>query len=210
MSKQEKNEYDNSAWFYDQLLFLPLRHIRKKVMKELYQHKDKQILDLCCGTGNQLKILAKDGFQYLHCLDFSEAMLDIAKKGGYNIEIYNEDATNTSLQSNYFDVITISFAIHEKKRKIQEGILKEAQRLLKPNGILLIIDYDIDKHTFFLSKLGIYAIERAAGKLHYFYFRKYLKNNGLSSLIDDNIFRLQNKEKVLLKGVAISKYILTD
>lgn len=206
MHTHEKNEYDNTAWFYDQLLFLPLWHIRKKVMKELKKYKTNQILDLCCGTGNQLKILAKDGFENLHCLDFSEAMLEIAKKGDYPIKIYNEDATNTSLKDSSFDVITISFAIHEKPRKIQEGILKEAKRILRTSGLLLIVDYDIDKETTFLSKLGIYGIERAAGKLHYFYFKNFIKNKGLESLIDKNIFKLEQKEKVLLKGVAISQY----
>jgi len=68
-------DYNFSAYIYDPMLYLVLRPIRKVVLNELMEHKDKAILDLCCGTGNQLKFLSKNGFSNLHCLDLSEAML---------------------------------------------------------------------------------------------------------------------------------------
>ena len=77
-----KEEYLSSAKIYDPMLYLALNPIRLAVMEELSQHKDSVILDLCCGTGNQLKLLSKNGFKNLHCLDLSEAMLNVAEKGG--------------------------------------------------------------------------------------------------------------------------------
>ena len=40
---------------------LGISNVRKAVAKKLFEYKDKKILDLCCGTGNQLKILAENG-----------------------------------------------------------------------------------------------------------------------------------------------------
>lgn len=92
--------YDLVAKMYDPLLYLFLNPIRKKVMNELQEFKEHSIIDLCCGTGNQLKFLAKNDFKSLHCLDISSSMLDVAKKGEYNINYYNEDATSTPLKMN--------------------------------------------------------------------------------------------------------------
>jgi len=39
-------------------LYLALKPIRIEVMHELLGYKVKIILDLCCGTGNQLKLLS--------------------------------------------------------------------------------------------------------------------------------------------------------
>ena len=54
-----KEEYDLSASIYDPLLYLALKPIRLAVLDELLQYKDSSILDLCCGTGNQLKFQRK-------------------------------------------------------------------------------------------------------------------------------------------------------
>lgn len=91
-----KEDYASSANTYDPLLYLVINPIRVAVMNELLPYKDSSILDLCCGTGNQLKLLSKTGFKNLHCLDISEAMLKVAQKGDYPIEIYAEDVTKTS------------------------------------------------------------------------------------------------------------------
>jgi len=102
------------AKIYDPIFYLPLKSIRIAVMDELLKYKEKVILDLCCGTGNQLNLLSKHGFRNLHCLDISDSMLEIAKRNNSSIKIYNEDAIKTSFNNASFDVIIISFAIHEK------------------------------------------------------------------------------------------------
>jgi len=84
-----KSEYDFIAKIYDPVLYLVLKPIRIAVMKMLLKYKGKSILDLCCGTGNQLKLLSRNGFKDLHCLDISNPMLEIARKNNYRIKIYN-------------------------------------------------------------------------------------------------------------------------
>jgi demethylmenaquinone methyltransferase/2-methoxy-6-polyprenyl-1,4-benzoquinol methylase len=200
------HDYDIIAKIYDPFLYLFLQPIRITVMQRLSEYKDKKILDLCCGTGNQLKLLAKNGFQNLHCLDLSKAMLKIAENNDYTINIYNADATKTNFSDNIFDVIIISFAIHEKDKDTQIRLLNEAARLLKEDGLLLIVDYDFDKSTIALGRIGITIIERMAGKEHYNNFKNYMKNNSLSGLIDKNKFQIINQTKKIMQAITISSY----
>ncbi len=199
-----KDNYDIAAIMYDTLLFLALKPIRIAVMNELLEYKDKAILDLCCGTGNQLKMLSKNGFKNLHCLDLSGPMLEIAKTDTCPMKIYNEDATKTSLENNSFDIIIISFAIHEKDRNMQKKLLTEAHRLLKKDGLLLIVDFVFDNKTTKLAKIGIRLIEKMAGKEHYNNFKNYIKNNGLADLIEQDMFKLLKSVRKAMNGVTIS------
>ncbi len=201
-----KDNYDLAAIMYDPLLFLALKPIRTAVMNELLEYKNKAILDLCCGTGNQLKMLSKNGFKNLHCLDLSEPMLEIAKKNNCSMKIYNEDATETNFENDSFDIIIISFAIHEKDRNMQKKLLTEANRLLKKDGLLLIIDFVFDNKTTKLAKIGISLIERMAGKEHYNNFKNYIKNNGLPNLIEQDRFKFKKSVRKAMNGVTISIY----
>ena len=201
-----KSEYDFIAKIYDTVLYLAIKPIRIAVMNVLLKYKEKSILDLCCGTGNQLKLLSRNGFKDLHCLDISNPMLEIARKNDSQIKIYNEDATKTSFENESFSIVLISFALHEKNRGTQESFIKEAHRLIKKDGFILIVDYNFDNKTAKLVKIGINIIERIAGKEHYNNFKGYIRNNGLLSLINKDKFKLINAHKRLFNGVIISMY----
>ena len=201
-----KNNYNFISKIYDPALYLALQPIRKAVMNELREHKNKSILDLCCGTGNQLKLLSKNGFKNLHCLDLSSSMLEIAKKTCHTIKIYNEDAVKTNFKDSSFDIVIISFAIHEKDRIIQKKLINEAFRLIKKDGLLLIVDYVFDNKTIKIGRIGINIIERMAGKEHYDNFKNYIQNNGLLGLIKEDRFELIKSNKKLFNGVTISIY----
>jgi ubiquinone/menaquinone biosynthesis C-methylase UbiE len=203
-----KNEYDLIYRFYDSLLHLPLRSVRRAIMDSLKDHKEERILDLCCGTGEQLKLLSRNGFSDLHGLDRSASMLRIARKKRYDrIKLYNEDASRTSLQSGSFDAIIISLALHEIERGTSKEILNEAHRLIKDDGIILIADYDHDDRTATLAKAGIFVMERSAGNGHYTNFKEFIRRSGLSSLIEKDRFELVDRQRKVLKSISISRYI---
>ncbi|NOR05318.1 MAG: methyltransferase domain-containing protein [Deltaproteobacteria bacterium] len=201
-----KSEYDFIAKIYDPLLYLVLKPIRIAVMNVLLKYKEKSILDLCCGTGNQLKLLSRNGFKDLHCLDISNSMLEIARKNDSQIKIYNEDATKTNFSNESFDIVIISFALHEKDRSTQKSFIHEAHRLIKKDGFILVVDYSFDNKTPKLIKIGINIIERIAGKEHYNNFKGYIRNNGLLSLINKDKFKLIKVHKRLFSGVVMSMY----
>ena len=201
-----KSNYNLMAKIYDPIFYLALKTIRIAVMNELLKYKEKIILDLCCGTGNQAKLLSKNGFRNIYCLDISDSMLEIAKRSDSSIKIYNEDATKTNFDNASFDVVIISFAIHEKDRNTQQALINEAYRIIKKDGLMLVVDYVFDNKTTKFSRILISIIERIAGGEHYRNFKNYIQNKGLSSLIKKDKFKLIKCNRMSSGAVTISIY----
>ncbi|HDK25990.1 MAG TPA: class I SAM-dependent methyltransferase [Candidatus Atribacteria bacterium] len=201
-----KSNYSLMAKIYDPIFHLPLKPIRIAVMNELLKYKEKKILDLCCGTGNQFKLLSKHGFKNLYCLDISGSMLEIAKRSDFSIKIYNEDATKTSFEDALFDVVIISFAIHEKDRNTQKALINEAYRIIKKDGLMLVVDYVFDNKTTKLGRIAVNIIEGIAGGEHYINFKNYIQNKGLLSLIKKDKFKLMKCNRTSFGAVTISIY----
>lgn len=201
-----KSNYNLMAKIYDPILYLALKPIRIAVMNELLKYKGKIILDLCCGTGNQIKLLSKHGFRNLYCLDISDSMLEIAKRSDSSIKIYNEDATKTSFDDAWFYVVIISFAIHEKDRNTQQALINEAHRIIKKDGFMLVVDYVFDNKTTKYGRILISTIERIAGSEHYRNFKNYIQNKGLLSLIKKDKFNLTKCNRMSSGAVTISIY----
>jgi len=194
------------AKIYDPIFYLALKPIRIAVMNELLKYKEKIILDLCCGTGNQIKLLLKHGFKNLSCLDISDSMLEIAKRSDSSIKIYKEDATKTNFNHASFDVVMISFAIHEKDRNTQQALMNEAYRIIKKDGLMLVVDYVFDNKTTKFGKILVSIIERIAGGEHDRNFKNYIQNKGLSSLIEKDKFKLVKCNRMSSGAVTISIY----
>ena len=201
-----KSNNNLMAKIYDPIFYFPLKSIRIAVMNELLKYKEKVILDLCCGTGNQLNLLSKHGFRNLYCLDISDSMLEIAKRSDSSIKIYNEDATKTSFNNASFDVVIISFAIHEKDRNTQQALINEAYRIIKKDGFMLVVDYVFDNKTTKFGRIVISMIERIAGGEHYINFKSYIQNDGLLSLIEKDKFKLIKYNRMSFGAVTISIY----
>jgi len=195
-----------TAKLYDPILHFAVKSIRMEIMNALLDYKEKNILDLCCGTGNQLKLLSRNGFKKLHCLDSSSSMLKIAKKHRFPINLYHEDATKTKFKDETFDAIIVCFSLHEKDRKIEESLLEEAYRLLKSTGTIIIVDYIFDDKTEWYSKMLIKLIERIAGGEHYKNFIKYLTHDGFQNLVKENKFKLLRCQRLTSGAVMMARY----
>ncbi len=201
-----KKEYGFPAKIYDPMLYLALNPIRKAVMRELDGHEESSILDLCCGTGNQLKMLSNNGFKSLHCLDLSESMLEVARRGDHSITVHREDAARTGFGDREFNVEILSFALHEKERQTQLEIIREAHRILGDGGLLLVVDFAFDDRTSVPGRFGAITIERMAGGEHYRNFKRYKQGGGLSAIIDGKAFRHAKSIRKAYGAVTISTY----
>lgn len=193
--------YSFAAHVYDFLLFPFLHNIRKRTAKIVAELNPKSLIDICCGTGNQLKYLNQTNIK-LTGIDLSEQMIKQSK----NIKCYVQDARKIEFPENTFDLAIIQLALHEKPYEDQIKIIDETHRIIKPNGNLLIVDYEISKQTNLSSKFIIYFIEYIAGKDHFKNFIQFHKNNCTENIIDTNKFHLMKKQ--LIAGKSMSFQLL--
>lgn len=115
-------------------------HIKSECVKNLDIKPHDNILDLCCGTGDLAGIIKKSHPNVcVTGIDFSDKMLDIAKKKYPQVEFLQGDATSLPYENNTFDIITMGFGL----RNIQnaEKAIEEIHRILKPNGQFLHLDF---------------------------------------------------------------------
>lgn len=123
----------------------------RQVMLDFISEENIKILDICIGTGtNSIIISEKRPNAEIVGIDLSEEMLTVAKqkidkKGIRNIQTFVMDATNIKFDANSFDVILISLVLHEIDNKIRNKIIKEARRVLKSNGKIIIVEWDKPK-----------------------------------------------------------------
>jgi len=174
------DEYKSTAKFYDALLFVFVRTIRNKVIDIIRQHRYNSILDVCCGTGDQLKLLKKQNIDG-EGIDISNDMLKVAKSGYIKANCRYQDAADTDYRDEYFDLVMTAFALHEKNHTTARSIVEEMVRISSKD--ILIVDYELNEKTSIVSKWLIYAIERLAGGEHYSNFRSYILTGGLERLL---------------------------
>ncbi len=175
-------EYHYSARFYDTILSPFITPIRRRVISLVQKYRYRAILDVCCGTGDQLKLLKKHGFD-AEGVDISDAMLSVARKGEHSAHCIHEDATEMHYGDAKFDLVMTAFALHEKDHTTARKIVEEMYRVTAEGGSMLIVDYEISEKTSSFAKALITLIEWFAGGEHYQNFKAYKQKGGLPTLL---------------------------
>jgi len=172
------------AKLYDPLLYFFIQPIRRYILSLVEERGYTSVLDVCCGTGDQLKMLAKAGIEG-EGVDLSDAMLAVAAKGKLPAKCLKEDASAMHYEDASFDLVMTTFALHEKSPDVARKIVEEMVRVTKEGGEILIVDYELSEKISFLSTKLIWFIEWLAGKEHYANFQKYLAMGGLPVLLEN-------------------------
>ncbi|MCL5949112.1 MAG: class I SAM-dependent methyltransferase, partial [Candidatus Bathyarchaeota archaeon] len=141
------------------LLSLTAPMLRDEVASLANTKKCLKILDIATGTGKQAFAFAKKGHDVIG-IDLSEEMLKVAMKRNKfeNAKFEVADATNLPFERDRFDVCSVSFALHDMIPTVREHALEEMVRVTKPNGTIIIVDYDLPKKG--LMRLFIYNFVR--------------------------------------------------
>jgi ubiquinone/menaquinone biosynthesis C-methylase UbiE len=138
------------------IMTLPLIGVRNQVVDLTNAPKGSTILDVATGTGQLAFAFAKRGYDVTG-VDITESMLEIARKHNKDglVKFEAADATHLRFEANSFDVSCISFALHDMPPKIREKVLQEIVQVTRPNGIIVIVDYDLPR-----NKIGSALIYR--------------------------------------------------
>ncbi len=126
-----------------------LRNSFYQVIEPYFINPIQDILDLGCSVG--ISTLAVHRYfsakQEIPIntigLDLSPYMLAVAQKRDQRQEIsqwIHGKAENTNFADNSFDLITLQFVLHELPRKATQEIFQEIFRILRPGGVIAIVD----------------------------------------------------------------------
>ncbi len=172
-----RSMFNNIAPTYDKLnhiLSLNIDKIwRKKAVKRICKHikdsetqrlrdSETQVLDVACGTADSTIALAKAGVPRVIGVDISEGMLEVGEKKIEELNLNSaislkvEDCENLSIEDNTFDAAFIAFGIRNFEDK-KKG-LKELHRVLRPNGLLLILELSVPQNKILLSLYKLYFL----------------------------------------------------
>jgi demethylmenaquinone methyltransferase / 2-methoxy-6-polyprenyl-1,4-benzoquinol methylase len=96
-----------------------------------------RVLDACCGTGDLALAAARAGGQVTG-LDFSEAMLERARRKAPELDWVQGDVTAMPFEDGAFDAATVGFGIRNVA-ELGDG-LRELRRVLRPGGRLAVLE----------------------------------------------------------------------
>ncbi|MFI3331315.1 MAG: bifunctional demethylmenaquinone methyltransferase/2-methoxy-6-polyprenyl-1,4-benzoquinol methylase UbiE [Rikenellaceae bacterium] len=169
-SEQIKTMFDNIAPTYDFLNHLLTFGIdkswRKSLARELKKKGSKNIVDIATGTGDLALTLArKCTDSQIVGVDLSPKMIEfakekIAKKNLQNrITLLVEDVEKITFPDSGFDAATCAFGVRNFQN-IESG-LKSMARVIKPGGVIAILEFSTPKNKIFAT-------------FYRFYFHKFL------------------------------------
>jgi demethylmenaquinone methyltransferase/2-methoxy-6-polyprenyl-1,4-benzoquinol methylase len=134
---------------------------RKKVVALVAEKNPETILDIATGTGDLVIMMSNTSAKKIIGLDISAGMLEVgkqkieAKKLTEKIEMVLGDSENMPYPDNYFDAITVSFGIRNFET-LEKG-LAEIYRVLKPNGIFVILETSVPTKFPFKQGYAFYT-----------------------------------------------------
>lgn len=134
---------------------------RKKVLQLVANTHPKTILDIATGTGDLAILMTKTNAEKIIGLDISAGMLEVGRKKIENrklsdkIEMILADSENMPFEDNTFDAITVAFGVRNFEN-LEKG-LSEILRVLKPNGIFVILETSIPEKTPYKQGYTFYS-----------------------------------------------------
>lgn len=134
---------------------------RKKVLKMVGKSNPKTILDIATGTGDLAILMAQTKAEKIIGLDISAGMLEVgvqkiaAKNLNKTIEMVLGDSESMPFEDNYFDAITVAFGVRNFEN-LEKG-LAEILRVLKPNGIFVILETSVPDNTPYKQGYQLYT-----------------------------------------------------
>ena len=125
---------------------LILSDVRNQITKEI-NPINKSVLDVATGTGSLAIDLSKSAEKVIG-IDLSSKMLDVAekKRKNDNLSFVLMDASCMKFNDEEFDLVTISLGLHDMPLDIRTLVLKEVKRVLKRDGKLYILEYDLPQN----------------------------------------------------------------
>lgn len=137
---------------------------RRRVVKSVKRCGAERILDIAPGTGDLSIALARgiEGSQVVG-VDISEGMLKIGREKiearglSSRVELKLGDALELEFEDGSFDAVTVGFGVRNFE-ELEKG-LAEMLRVLRPGGLMVILEFSMPKNPLFRALYKFYFLK---------------------------------------------------
>jgi len=128
-----------------------------------YAKPNSKVLDLGCGNGRFFELLKNKNIDYTG-IDNSKELIGLAKEKYFNQKFLVGNALNLPFKDNSFGLIYSMAVLHHiPSKELQLRFLKEAKRVLKKDGLLVLTVWNLWQRRY-LSSLVKYSLLKLVGK----------------------------------------------
>lgn len=170
------------------------------------------VLDACCGYGSVTKWLGEESSAEFYLLDESPVQIERAKANIiFDAKFDIGDIMNLPYADESFDKVVLKMGLHENPKDVQQHIVNELHRVLKPGGKLVIWELYLSPETQSVFQSFIRAKDALAGftKLvenRYFPTAKeienYIQMAGFINFKEELLFQPELHTKARLKELV--------
>lgn len=125
-----------------------------KRVAPVLERKDARVLDLCCGTGDLAIALREKAAARVYASDFCHPMLTAAARKA-PLRLFEADALQLPAADASFDLITVAFGFRNLAN--YESGLAELRRVLRPGGLLAILEFSQPPNPLFARFYDFYS-----------------------------------------------------
>lgn len=135
--------FDEWAPVYDEARN-PFCALEARLLRQLLPSlQGKTILDAGCGTGRHFPLLSKLQAEWIHAVDYSAQMLELAKQRlPENATLHHADCTAVPIPAQSIDIVLCSLVLGYVSNL--PAFCHEMRRLLRPGGQIILADIHPD------------------------------------------------------------------
>ncbi len=171
--------------------------LRTPICSSLHNRKISSVVDVGCGVGHLCTSLAVEGFSVTG-IDNSEGMVRTAKRQAHpGVNIQKGEANALPLADNSVDAVIMRMLLHNVLPEWQPA-LKEAKRVLKPGGLLLIAE------CFPPSENSKQFFSDVTNLVHP---RHVLSENQIKAAIDKHGFQVIEEEPIVFRQMSVVNWV---
>lgn len=144
---------------FDFVMDVFMRRTRRDLVRILKYNGLKSVLDLGCGAGGLSRVLADRGFSPV-CYDVSPAMVRQSESVASRSPTFPVILGKGELRfPQIFDASIMRFVFHEMDPETRESTWTGLQRVVRPGGLLVFIDFLVPQNSHeLLPAMGSYII----------------------------------------------------
>ena len=134
-------------WIVNLILLCNYKKLRDAALVQFAGKRVGKVLQVACVYGDVTPRLAAHigkGGGTLDLVDVLPIQLRNAKRkltGMGHVRLFNMDSSRLDLPSGHYDRVMLFFLLHEQPWEVRDRTLREAFRVVKPGGEVLIVDF---------------------------------------------------------------------